>query len=190
MVTLEGIFLWTNHPYHEAQGLVRKGWAIGQSLERWKHQYPIVNPIQSNQWKEKWQVWFLSNEIESFLVSVRKSKRREDSPKCQRKILATCARRHLQAEVVFIITSSSTLARAQAFHATNALIPPILLVIWGNTFWYTLEKNHIIATNVLIQPIMLVIWRNTFWFTLETNVTIAIYVITQQLNQAIWRGTN
>ena len=24
MVTLEGIFLWTNHPYHEAQGLVRK----------------------------------------------------------------------------------------------------------------------------------------------------------------------
>ena len=25
-----------------------KGWAIGQSLERWKHQYPTVSPIQSN----------------------------------------------------------------------------------------------------------------------------------------------
>ena len=41
--------LWNNHPYHEAQGLVRKrGGGIGQSLERWQHQYPIVNPIQSN----------------------------------------------------------------------------------------------------------------------------------------------
>ena len=41
--------LWNNHPYHEAQGLVRKrGGGMGQSLERWQHQYPIVNPIQSN----------------------------------------------------------------------------------------------------------------------------------------------
>ena len=41
--------LWNNHPYHEAQGLVRKrGGGIGQSLEQWQHQYPIVNPIQSN----------------------------------------------------------------------------------------------------------------------------------------------
>ena len=49
MVTLEGIFLWTNHPYHEAQGLVRKRvghWTILRAVET-----PVPdsksNPIQS-----------------------------------------------------------------------------------------------------------------------------------------------
>ena len=52
MVTLEGIFLWTNHPYHEAQGLVRKRvghWTILRAVET-----PVPdsksNPIQSNLW--------------------------------------------------------------------------------------------------------------------------------------------
>ena len=38
------LFLWNNHPTHEAQGLVRMG-HFGQSFERWQQQYPIVNPI-------------------------------------------------------------------------------------------------------------------------------------------------
>ena len=49
MVTLEGIFLWTNHPYHEAQGLVRKRvghWTILRAVAT-----PVPesksNPIQS-----------------------------------------------------------------------------------------------------------------------------------------------
>ena len=49
MVTLEGIFLWTNHPYHGAQGLVRKRvghWTIPRTVET-----PVPdsksNPIQS-----------------------------------------------------------------------------------------------------------------------------------------------
>ena len=48
MVTLEGIFLWTNHPYREAQGLVRKRvghWTILRAVET-----PVPdsksNPIQ------------------------------------------------------------------------------------------------------------------------------------------------
>ena len=52
MVTLEGIFLWTNHPYHEAQGLVRKRvghWTILRAVET-----PVPdsksNPIQWKSW--------------------------------------------------------------------------------------------------------------------------------------------
>ena len=57
MVTLEGIFLWNYHPYHEAEGLVRERvghWTILRAVAT-----PVPesksNPIQSNPVSDKGQ---------------------------------------------------------------------------------------------------------------------------------------
>ena len=123
-----------------------------------------------NLWKEKWSVAFsfLSNYFCQLLQWSRRGWRR----KCPNWYLVTCARRHLEVNKAFPITSWHTVGSKNTF-ANSVTSHLVGTAIWRRTPSFTPERNRTSAHNVTSHLVEKDIWILTPSRTLGRNRTLA-----------------